>query len=129
MECPKCGTPNSNNAEVCRHCGAPLRRPRPQQSASRGASAAEERKYIIVGTLTIVFFLALIIFGIAMLTDACSSCGACTKEADEDYISENVGGETQTDEAAEALVEGEQPVEGGEGEALVNPDEQTPVEG
>ena len=110
MVCPRCNTVNSDNAVTCKRCGQRLRRqaPSPQQSASRSA-ASSEKKYILVGTITLVVLILFLVGAITAFSCMCSNCAACADKADIDYINESVDGEWQGEESvstADALIVG-----------------------
>lgn len=118
MVCPRCGSKCAEGAPSCSRCG--FRFERRQQSsyddgrqvrqrsegaqrqpgriASQGArparSSATEKKYLIVGSITFVFLIAVAVLLITSLSCVCSnSCDSCAKSASVSDINDSVGGE------------------------------------
>lgn len=121
MLCPNCGSKCSDDAASCSKCGYRFRRPsqqrsaqsfddrpmrqrsdsapsapkrRPAQSRSVANDPATEKKYIIVGAITLIIAIIVAVVLITSLSCICSnSCDACAKEASESAIADSVGGD------------------------------------
>ena len=100
MVCPRCETTNSSNAATCKRCGYRFRRqaPAPQQQSARRNTQNNEKKYIIVGSLTLLFLVLVLVGIITSISCMCSNCAACADRADNEYINESVSGEWQGEE-------------------------------
>ena len=72
---------------------APAPRQRQQAQSAGAMSPATEKKYIIVGAITLVVALILAIVLITSMVSVCSNCDACAKEASENEIVGSVGGD------------------------------------
>lgn len=79
---------NPNNTALCRGCGARLAR---QQVAPRDSET--EKKYVIVGAITIVVAIVLLVLIIWSISCSCSNCSACAQDADNFAVNDSVDGE------------------------------------
>lgn len=72
---------------------APAPRQRQQAQSAGAMSPATEKKYIIVGAVTLIVALILAIVLISSMVSVCSNSDACAKEASENEIVGSVGGD------------------------------------
>jgi len=81
------GPPQQGQAQT------PQRRPAPQRPSG------DDKKYVVIGGITVVAFIAVIIMLVSMI--ACN-CGGCGKKPDEDYINDIVGGDYDEESPSDA---------------------------
>ena len=93
MICPCCDTINNDDAKVCRSCGIRLtgRKARPEDEE-------REKKYLKAGIATVLVFALFLTIIISLSSCICSGC--TKKNAGEDVINDDVGGDYYDDTAS-----------------------------